>query len=351
MLWSAIRFQLLELLGEGSQGCVYKALRRDRSSGLQQIVAVKILHSKTAVGLWRQEFESLSKVNSPYCVRVLSFERFTRRPALVLEYVEGVSLAQLGQTCWLAPEDVQEIIAQLEHALKDLHRQKIFHGDLSPQNVLIDIHGRVKVLDFGLANSGEKQTRVTPRFAAPERLNGEPSSVASDLFGLGKVEDFLLGFEKSDSPYLLQAPEERRFQDLSPCRERQRMLAVKIGSLLLKQKANAGAKTQTQTVQRQKPWSLKAFVLVTITSLMVLATSSATQSVHMKPMALLKLRTKKWHYFLLNGHPLGYSPISIPIEAEKSAHLQWISADGRGEVPLRLKALETLSLEDSDFSH
>jgi serine/threonine protein kinase len=351
MMWPAIRFEILELLGEGSQGRVFKALRRDRGAGLQQVVAVKILHSKTAVGLWRQEFESLAKVNSPYCVRVLSFERLERRPALVLEYVEGVSLAQLGQTCWLAPEDVQEIVAQLEYALKDLHRQHVFHGDLSPQNVLLDIQGQVKVLDFGLANSSTNQARVTPRFAAPERMRGEPSSAAADLFSLGRIEDFLLGAEKTNSPYLFSEARARRFQDLSPCRERQKQLAVKVAALLQKLRANAGAKTQTQTVRRQKPSGWKPLVLGTITSLMVLATSSASQSSSFKPAALLKVRTKKWHYLLLNGHPLGYSPLSISIEPGVSAHLQWISADGRGEIHLRLKSLEMRTLEDSDFSH
>ena len=351
MMWSTIRYELLELLGEGSQGSVYRALRRDRRSGLQQVVAVKILHSKTAVSLWRQEFVSLARVNSNYCVRVLSFERFARRPALVLEYVDGVSLAQLGQTCWLAPEDVQEIVAQLEHALKDLHRHEIFHGDLSPQNIMIDVNGRVRVLDFGLANSSEYQTRVTPQFAAPERMRGEASSPASDLYSLGRVEDFLLGAEKPGSPYLFTAAYDRYFQDLSPCRERQRTLAIKIASLLLKQKSNAQGKTQTQIVQRQRTWRLKPFVLATITSLMFLATSSASQNARYKPIAVLKARTKNWHYFLVNGRPLGYSPVSIPVDAGQKIRLQWISANKRGEVLLQLKPMETRVLDDSDFSH
>src|ERR1035437_9654097 len=114
MLWNSIGFELLELLGEGSQGSVYKALRSDRSSGLRQIVAVKILHSKTAVSLWRQEFESLSRVRSNYCVQVLSFEWFKRRPALILEFVEGASLAQLGQMCILNDDEIYEISAQLQ---------------------------------------------------------------------------------------------------------------------------------------------------------------------------------------------------------------------------------------------
>jgi eukaryotic-like serine/threonine-protein kinase len=351
-MWApAIRYELLELLGEGGQGAVYKALRRDRGSGLEQIVALKVLHSETAVSLWRQEFQSLSTVRSEYCVRVFSFERYQSRPALALEYVEGLSLAQLGQNLWLAPEEIEEITAQLEIALKDLHRHGVFHGDLSPQNVLLDVRGQVKVLDFGLANCNEEHSRVTPRFAAPERLNGGSSSVASDLFALGKIESFLRGNDSLDSPYLHLAPHLRRFQDLCPSFERQDQLARKVEAILFRQKAGVLAATETQTGKRQKTWSLKAFVVGAITSFMVLATSSAGQSRYFIPSATLSLRTVKWHYFLLDGHPLGYSPISQPIEANQPHQLQWISADGRGETQLTLKSQELRALEDSDFSH
>ena len=81
MMWRRnVHLQKLELLGEGSQGQVFKARRLDPQSGLCQTVALKILHSRTAVELWRQEFESLSQIRSPYCVQVHSFERYGRRP-------------------------------------------------------------------------------------------------------------------------------------------------------------------------------------------------------------------------------------------------------------------------------
>src|SRR5690348_4746918 len=117
MWWSSVRIQRLELLGEGGQGRVYKALRHDRATGLTQTVALKILHSKTAVDLWRHEFESLARVQSAYCVRVLYFERFRGRPALVLEHIEGASLAQLSHSFLLDARDLDEIRAQLEQAV------------------------------------------------------------------------------------------------------------------------------------------------------------------------------------------------------------------------------------------
>jgi serine/threonine protein kinase len=351
-MWQrTIRFKKLELLGEGGQGRVYKALRQDAQAKLRQIVALKILHSKTAVDLWRQEFESLSRVRSPYCVQVLSFERIARRPALVLEYVAGVSLAQLGQTCWLDREDLDELCAQLECALKDLHQQGIFHGDLSPQNVLLDQDGRVRVLDFGLANCSEVSLRVTPQFASPERLMGAPVTVATDLFSLGRVMEFLGIPLHSARTYLHTQPEQRSFQDLRPCSKRQRSLAKKVLELIERRKRGADLKTQTQAGQRPKTWSCKGFLVGTITSVLFLTASSASQGNSPARLAVLRLRTEKWHYFLLNDRPVGYSPLSIPLESEKPYKLKWISADGRGTRDIALKAFETRTLEDRDFSH
>lgn len=351
-MWrKTIDFELLEMLGEGGQGSVYRALRRDRASGLEQFVAIKILHSKTTVDLWRQEFESLSRVRSPYCVQVLSFERFHRRPALVLEFVDGVSLAQLGQTCWLTDSDIDELVAQLEHALKDLHANGIFHGDLSPQNILLDRSGRVRVLDFGLANCNADRSRATPRFASPERLRGDVASVSDDLFALGKVEQFLRGEACSSPSYLHQDPAQRKFQDLSPCAEHRAQLGQRIEALLSRRKFNGALKTRTQLIQGQRPWTLKGFVLGSITSLMMLATSSASQIHSSKNFAILNIRTSKWHYFLLNGHPIGYSPFSLPVEGGETYRLEWISAQGRGSKAVVLKAREARSLEDRDFSH
>lgn len=350
-MWSrAIHFELLEILGEGGQGSVYKALRRDRATGLEQIVAAKILHSKTTVDLWRQEFESLSRVRSKYCVRVLSFERINRRPALILEYIDGVSLAQLGQTCWLDNEDIQELMAQLELALKDLHSHGLVHGDLSPQNILLDREGSLRLLDFGLANCSLLRPRVTPRFAAPERLCGEVTTPASDLFSLGRIEEFLRGHSVA-SNYLDSRPERRTFQDLKSCAAHQQALALKVNAFLERRLRNGNLKTRTQALAGPKAWSLKPFIVGTITSFMVLTTSSASQSAKPLAMGVLRVHTEHWLHLKLNGRELGYAPLSIALEAGQTYRLQWNSAKGHGEKVVHLEALEIRTMEDRDFSH
>jgi serine/threonine protein kinase len=354
-MWKkTVSLKLLNLLGEGSQGSVYKALRLDSQTGLRQVVAVKILHSQTTVDLWRLEFESLSRVRSQYCIQVLSFERHLGRPALILEYVDGISMTDLVQWGHITDGAAHEIMAQLECALKDLHSQGVFHGDLSPQNIMIDRKGRIRLLDFGLANSSENTLRLTPRFAAPERLRGDPSTEASDLYSLGRVEEFLWGQHRTD--YLDREPSRRCFQDLQTSPEGLRSVTDLVASAL--QKKHSQEVYRTESYQASSPRlsqkTAKVFRcgIVLASSLMILATSSASQIKFAKQNQISCLvKTKQWHFLVLNGKPLGYAPADLSLVAGATYRLEWISARGRGSVQIQPKLRHPLVLTDSDFSH
>lgn len=357
MWWADIQFDLLEVLGEGSQGRVYKALRRDRRTGLSQVVALKVLHSRTAVDLWRHEFESLARVRSQHCVQVLSFERYKRRPALVLEFIDGVSLTELGRGCLLASEDTEEILAQLETALKDLEHHGVFHGDLSPHNIMIDGRGRVRVLDFGLANSSEGNLRVTTEFAAPERLNGEGATMASDIFSLGRVEQFLNGEDLKkpgppNSEYLQLEPSKRHFRELQPSQSRQKAMGSKVQNLISRRRMVSSMRTRSQLLVSKVQLSYKDFVLGVVASLLILTTSSATQTRKKIEWGTLVVRTKLWHKISLNGRELGYSPLSVALAAGETYDLRWVAGDGKkGSKKVSVGAFQTQTLEDRDFSH
>ncbi len=355
-MWpSSIRYEIQELLGEGSQGSVYKALRRDRETGLSHTVAAKILHSKNAVDLWRREFESLSRVRSPYCVQVHAFERLEGRPALILEYVEGVSLFQLTLATMLNPSDVSELLAQLERALIDLRGYGLFHGDLSPHNVLVDGFGRIRLLDFGLANSAGKATRLTPEFAAPERLAGGTADFAADIFSLGRIEQFLLGKKpgfETESPYLNVMPSARRLRDLAPEPEAQDALGEKVRELLERRKSAARIRTRTEGPRVSSVWpSLRARAAGLAAAVFAMTASGASQSTDLSSVAPLHIRTEKWHYVSLDGSPLGYTPLSVPLTAGKTYTLEWTSASGHGRTRVSVKAGQERILTDRDFSH
>ena len=354
-MWTRpIQFEIQEPLGEGSQGCVFKALRRDRASGMVQTVAAKILHSETAVELWRREFESLARVRSPYCLQVFAFERLRGRPALILEYVEGISLAQLAQACVLTTEEAAEIIAQAELGILDLHKFNVFHGDLSPHNVLVDCEGRIRLLDFGLANCVGESIRLTPEFAAPERLSGSPADLSSDIFSLGQLERFLLGPSNDswqNSSYLRSEPASRSLRQFSLVPEVQTALAQKVKGLVARRNLALRVSTRTQAQKPAIPDLVKQRFVAAITAAMLLGAPATSPSEGLNAISPLNIRTQKWHYLKLDGSPIGYAPLSVPLVAGRTYKLEWHSARGKGQMQVHLTAGSTLTLSDSDFSH
>src|SRR5690348_7962163 len=127
-------YRLVEFLGEGLNSCVYRAFKEDKDLGVRHEVALKILKSETQVAAWRSEFSRLAKVRSPYCVALLGWEVVDTRPALVLEYVKGVTLEDLRRFGDLSVENINEICAQALLGLSDLDEAGLFHGDLSLHN-------------------------------------------------------------------------------------------------------------------------------------------------------------------------------------------------------------------------
>jgi serine/threonine protein kinase len=346
-MWSrSIKYELLERLGEGGQGCVFKALRRDPVTGLSEMVALKVLHSETTHSLWRKEFESLKRVRSPYCVQVLSFDRVDGRPSLVLEFVDGASLNHLGRSGLLDESDIEEILSQIELALLDLNRSDIFHGDLSPGNVLIDREGSIKLLDFGLANSGGTEARLTPDFASPERLAGEHPSLASDLYSLGAIEGLLRGKWNFQSPYLAHDPAERKPAGRKSQPRRRRALAAKV--IQWQNRQRWATTTQTLTSPR-KNWKPRV-ALVLCSILLLLISPGAVPYYNSLPApAVLSIRTLNWHRIYINGRLLGYAPIQIPVDPSQTTVLEWISALGKGRKVLRTEPGQRIVMGDRDF--
>ncbi len=342
-MWNhGIHYERLELLGEGGQGRVFKALRKDKATGLCETVALKILHSETAVELWKKEFESLRRVRSPYCVQVLSFDRVRRRPALVLEYVDGVSLTHLGRSCVLDEYDVAEIIAQIEAGLKDLQTFGTVHGDLSPANVLVGRDGRIRLLDFGLANVGGSAPRLTPEFASPERLAGGTPTLNDDLFSLQRIESFLLGrnLAKSFSGWRGFAPEALA----------QQTLARKVSLYLDRRQWTRKFKTRTQQVLLEPMRTGRGFLAASLAAALLLSASSAAPKPTEPPStAMLIIRTLKWHHVHVNGRAEGYAPLNIAVSTADPVRISWKNARGTGQRQLHLAPGQHLLLEDRDF--
>lgn len=192
--------EILELIGQGGMGAVYRA----RQSGLDRLVAVKILPpEKTSDPGFAERFvreaKALARLNHPNIVSVYHFGVAGGLHHFVMEYVEGVNLRQLVRAGHLSPAEALKLIPQICDALQFAHDEGIVHRDIKPENIMVDRKGRVKITDFGLAKllgqevealrlTGAKEVMGTPNYMAPEQIE-HPQAVdhRADIYSLGVV--------------------------------------------------------------------------------------------------------------------------------------------------------------------
>jgi eukaryotic-like serine/threonine-protein kinase len=188
------RYQVLRAIGRGGMGTVW--LCRDQVLGRD--VAVKQIgalpgESATETKRAMREARSAAALNHPNAVAVYDVVKHDGRPWLVMEYVDGQTLAdEISRDGQLSPQRVADIGAQLAGALARAHERRIVHRDIKPGNVLIDKAGRPKISDFGIArgHGDEQLTQVgfitgTPGYLSPELARGGDPHPASDVWALG----------------------------------------------------------------------------------------------------------------------------------------------------------------------
>jgi predicted Ser/Thr protein kinase len=194
------QLEILELLGQGGMGIVYKA----RQPGLDRLVALKILPVEAGrdpafAERFAREARALARLTHPGIVAVYDFGQSDGRFYLLMELVDGVNLRHLLQQGRLKPEEALKIVPQLCEALQYAHEQGVVHRDIKPENILLDRRGHVKIADFGLAKllgqkdadsalTGSRQVMGTPHYMAPEQME-RPLAVdhRADIYSLGVV--------------------------------------------------------------------------------------------------------------------------------------------------------------------
>jgi len=201
-------YAVVELLGVGGMGEVYRA--RDRQ--LDRDVAIKILPpafitDPDRLARFEREAKILAALNHPHIGAIYGLERAAGMPALVLELVEGPTLADRLAQGPLTVTEAISIATQIADALNAAHSQGIVHRDLKPGNIKVTPTGVVKLLDFGLAKAVEHDDASevgeavhgpvstsrpgailgTAAYMAPEQARGEPADARSDLFSFGAV--------------------------------------------------------------------------------------------------------------------------------------------------------------------
>jgi predicted Ser/Thr protein kinase len=211
------QLEVLELLGKGGMGAVYKARQKE----LDRLVAVKILppdvaHDPAFAERFTREARALARLSHPNIVAVHDFGRTPVPPPVsstevkaavaegglfyfIMEYVDGVNLRQAIQSGGMSPKEALAIVPQICDALQFAHDEGIVHRDIKPENILVDQRGRVKIADFGLAKllghapgddslTGSQQVMGTFRYMAPEQLDGAKNvDHRADIYSLGVV--------------------------------------------------------------------------------------------------------------------------------------------------------------------
>lgn len=192
------RYELQDEIGRGGAGRVYRAhdLRLDRA------VAVKVLTAlhETAVERFRREAATAARIQHPNVVTLHDAGLDDEVPYLVMHLVEGPSLAdRVEQHGPLEPADCRRLAEDLLAGVAATHATGVLHRDLTPRNILFDPDGSALLSDFGIARGPEDSTLTgvatvmgTRPYVAPERLDGLPATVASDLFAVGVTLRFAI---------------------------------------------------------------------------------------------------------------------------------------------------------------
>ena len=195
------QLEILELLGHGGMGAVYKA----RQKQLDRLVALKILppqigETEAFAERFTREARSLAKLNHPHIVSVHDFGHTDAGLYyFIMEFVDGTDLRRVIQAGELSPSEALTIVPQVCEALQFAHEEGIVHRDIKPENILLNKKGQVRIADFGLAKILDRpattytltragQKMGTPHYMAPEQIE-HPGQVdhRADIYSLGVV--------------------------------------------------------------------------------------------------------------------------------------------------------------------
>lgn len=201
-------YDILEEIGHGGMGEVYRASRADGQ--FTKDVAVKLVRggfdTVTVIGRFRHERQILAGLEHPNIARLLDGGTTEDGiPYLVMELVNGTPIDEYCRTHRLDVSSRLKLFLQVCAAVQYAHQRLVIHRDIKPGNILVTEEGVPKLLDFGIAkildpdaSSEATLSPLTPQYASPEQIRGEPITTATDVYSLGVVLYLLL---TGHSPY------------------------------------------------------------------------------------------------------------------------------------------------------
>jgi len=188
------RYEILDELGRGGMGIVYKA----SDAKLKRTVALKFLPPELAVdseikGRFVREAQAAASLDHPSICTIHEIDEADGKLFISMAYIEGQTLRERIQLGPLAEDETLDVAIQVAEGLEEAHKKGIIHRDIKPANIMITPKGLVKIMDFGLAKvSGARATREglimgTLAYMSPEQARGEAADHRSDIWSLGAV--------------------------------------------------------------------------------------------------------------------------------------------------------------------
>jgi eukaryotic-like serine/threonine-protein kinase len=260
-------FDLLRRIGRGGMGEVYEARRP--GADFEQKVAIKLLRrgldSEDIVRRFLRERRILAQLEHPGIARLIDGGMSDDGlPYLVMEFVDGTSLIEAANAHALDLDERLQLFLQICDAVAYAHRRLIVHRDLKPSNVLLTTDNQPKLLDFGIAKlldevdderlTGTGIRVLTPSYAAPEQILGQPISTATDVYALGVIlYELLTG----------ASPHQRRGKSVDEVARNleQESLSRPSNAVLKVDESDSIAQTQRQRLARQLDGDLDTIVL------------------------------------------------------------------------------------------
>jgi serine/threonine protein kinase len=206
------RYEILQEVGRGAMGVVYKAIDRETSECIAlKVLKPDVLGDKFMLERFKNELRLARKITHKNVCRIHELTHIIEGPCISMEYIEGETIRSLlNRIGVFSLRSALHIAREVCSGLNEAHAQGVAHRDLKPENLMMDRHGHIKIMDFGVARafSGDPATTVnaiagTPSYMAPEQVESRKVDQRADIYALGLiVYEMLTGNQvfKADTP-------------------------------------------------------------------------------------------------------------------------------------------------------
>lgn len=189
-------YRIVRRLGKGGMAIVYEAIDQESEARVAlKMLSHRLVFDKPSLAWFQREADIVEGFEHPNIVKMFGRFRAFQSYFIVMEYCDGITLERLVRLNGpMSQDDFRKSFGQLATALQYAHEREVIHRDLKPVNLMLNFDGQIKLMDFGLAMplhasttdlDRDRQVVGTPRYMAPEQLNGRELTTAADFFSLG----------------------------------------------------------------------------------------------------------------------------------------------------------------------